>query len=139
MVNTLFLHSLLDSDKLTRPNFDSWYQKLKIILKHERILYILTDEAPEELTANAPHAARDSYMKWLNDRMTVHYMMRAAMNDELSRKFKDAQSEEIIQILNESFSTPNVIAQNLIQPTKAQNKKIKKKNRGIQNREEDSR
>ena len=31
--------------------------------------------------------------------------------------------------------TKNVIAQNLIQPTKAQ----KKKNRGIQNREEDSR
>ena len=28
------------------------------------------------------------------------------MNDELSHKFKDAQPEEIIQILNESFGTP---------------------------------
>ena len=28
------------------------------------------------------------------------------MNDELSRKFKDAQPEQIIQILNESFGTP---------------------------------
>ena len=28
------------------------------------------------------------------------------MNDELSHKFKDAQLEEIIQMLNESFSTP---------------------------------
>ena len=42
-------------------------------------------------------------MKWLNDRMTVHCVMRAATNNELSRKFEDVQSEEIIQILNESF------------------------------------
>ena len=28
------------------------------------------------------------------------------MNDELSYKFEDAQSEQIIQILNESFDTP---------------------------------
>ena len=27
------------------------------------------------------------------------------MNDELSHKFEDAQSEEMIQLLNESFST----------------------------------
>ena len=45
-------------------------------------------------------------MKWLNDCTTVHCMVRAALNDELSRKFKDAQPEEMIQILNESFSIP---------------------------------
>ena len=28
------------------------------------------------------------------------------MNDELSRKFKDAQPEEIIQMLNKFFNTP---------------------------------
>ena len=38
--------------------------------------------------------------------MTVRYVMRAAMNDELSHKFEDAQSEEIIQMLNESFGIP---------------------------------
>ena len=58
------------------------------------------------LTQFAPRAARDTYMKQLNDHMTVRCMMREAMNDELSRKFEDAQPEEMIQILNESFSTP---------------------------------
>ena len=106
MANTLTLCSLLDSDKLIEPNFDSWYQKLKIVLEHEKILYVLTDQASEEPTANAPGAARDIYIKWLNHRMTVHCMMRAAMNDEFSRKFKDTQSEKIIQLLNESFGTP---------------------------------
>ena len=49
---------------------------------------------------------RDTYMKWLNDRMTMRCMMRVAMNDELSRKFEDVQPEEIIQMLNESFDIP---------------------------------
>ena len=35
--------------------------------------------------------------------MIVHCMMRAAINDELSHKFVDAQLDEMIQILNESF------------------------------------
>ena len=89
MANILSLHSLLDSDKLIGSNFDSWYQKLKIILEYERILYVLMDEAPEEPIANALRATRDTYMKWLNDWMTVRYVMRAAMNDEFSRKFED--------------------------------------------------
>ena len=87
--NILSLRSLLDSDKLTGPNFDSWYQKLKIILEHKRILYVLMNVASEELIVNAPRAARDIYMKWLNDRTTMHCVMRVAMNDELSHKFKD--------------------------------------------------
>ena len=90
MANTLSLHLLLDSDKLIGSNFDNWYRKLKIVLEHERILYVFTDQAPEEPATNAPRAVRDTYMKWLNDRMTVHYVMRAAMNDKLSRKFENA-------------------------------------------------
>ena len=96
MANTLSFHSLLDSNKLTEPNFDSWYQKLKIVLEHEKIWYVLTNQAPEEPATNAPRAARDTYIKWLNDRTTVRCMMRAAMNNELSRKFEDAQLEEMI-------------------------------------------
>ena len=96
----------MDSDKLIGPNFNSWYQKLKIVLEHERILYIFTDEVLEESAANAPRAMRDTYMKWLNDRMTVPCMMRAAMNDEFSHKFEDAQPKENIQMLNESFDIP---------------------------------
>ena len=63
------------------------------------------DEAPKKSVANAPRVMRDTYVKWLNDQMTMHCVMRAAMNDELSYKFEDAQSEEIIQMLNEFFGT----------------------------------
>ena len=90
IANTLSLHMLLDSDKLTESNFDSWYQKLKIILEHERILYVLMDEVSEESAVNALRTTKDTYMKSLNNQTTLRCVMRAAMNDELSCKFKDA-------------------------------------------------
>ena len=90
MTNTLSLRSLLDSDKLIGLNFDSWYCKLKIVLKHERIPCVIMDPAPEESTVNACSTVRDTYQKWLNDRIAVHYIMRIVMNDEFSHKYEDA-------------------------------------------------
>ena len=49
MATSLSLRSLLDNDKLVGPNFGSWYWKLKIVLEHEWILYVIMDPAPEEL------------------------------------------------------------------------------------------
>ena len=33
--------------------------------------------------------------------------MQASMNDEFSQKFKEAQTEDILQVLRESFGTPD--------------------------------
>ena len=75
MASNLSLWSLLDSEKLTEPNFDNWYQKLKIILEHEWILYVIIDLTPKEPASNACGTIQDTYLKWLNDRITVHYIM----------------------------------------------------------------
>ena len=90
MSTNLSLRSLLDSDKLTGPNFDSWYRRLRIVLEHERILYVITDPAPEQPAPNVRGIVRDTYLKWTNDRTTVRYIMLASMNDEFSRKFEEA-------------------------------------------------
>ena len=63
------------------------------------------DFAPEVPASNADVMVRDTYQKWLNDCMTVHCIMRTAISDEFSCKFNDAQSKEILQILNKSFDT----------------------------------
>ena len=91
MATTLSLRSLLDSDKLMGLNFDSWYRKLKIILEHERILYVLTDPTSEEPALNARSMIKDTYQKWLNDRTTVRCIMLVAMNDEFIHHFENAQ------------------------------------------------
>ena len=63
MATTLSLWSLLDNDKLMGPNFDSWYRKLKIVLEHERILYVVTDLVLEEPAPNVKGTVRDNYQK----------------------------------------------------------------------------
>ena len=107
MSTSLSLRSLLDNEKLTGPNFDSWYRRLRIVLGHERISYVIIDPTPEVLAANARGPVRDAYQKWISDRTTVRCIMLAAMNDEFSRKFEEAQPDEILQKLKKSFDTPD--------------------------------
>ena len=90
----MLLRSLLDNDKLMGPNFDSWYRKLRIILEHERILYMINDPAPEEPSLNAHGTARDTYYKWFSDRTMVRCIILAAMNDKFNRIFEETQKQQ---------------------------------------------
>ena len=106
MATNMSLRSLLDSDKLKGPNFDSWYRRLRIILEHERIINVISDPAPEEPPLIAPRATRDAYQKYVSDRTTVRCIMPAAMNDEFSRIFEQTQPQDIIQVLKDRFGVP---------------------------------
>ena len=96
LFRSLSLRSLLDNEKLTGSNFDNWYRKLKIVLEHERIFYVIIDPAPEEPASNSRGTIRDTYLKWFNNCTMVRCIMRASMNDEFSRKFEEAQPEEML-------------------------------------------
>ena len=71
MATNLSLRSFLETDKLKGPNYESWFRKLKIVLEHERILYVIMDPTLEDPASNAHGVVRDTYQKWLNDRTTV--------------------------------------------------------------------
>ena len=108
MATSLSLRSLLDNDKLVGSNFDSWYRKLKIVLEHERILYVILDPAPEEPAVNACGTVRDTYQKWLSDRTTMRCIMLAAiMSDEFSCRFETTQPKDMLQVLEDTFGTPD--------------------------------
>ena len=109
MASNLSLRSLLDSEKLIGPNFNTWYQKLKIVLEHERIFYVITDPTPEEPAPNTQGTVWDTYLKWLNDCTMVRCIMGASMNDEFNQKFEKAQLEEMLQVLRDSFDTSDNI------------------------------
>ena len=96
------------------PNFDSWYRKLKIVLEYEQILYVLTDPAPKKPAPNAHSTVWDTYQKWLNNWITIHCIVLAVMNDEFSHKFENAQPQDILQILNESFGMPDDVERHKI-------------------------
>ena len=72
-------------------------------MEHDRILYVITDSAPEIPPANAQSLVRDTYLKWGSDRTTIRCIMLATLNDEFSRKIEEAQSDKILQKLKEYF------------------------------------
>ena len=65
------------------------------------------DPAPEEPAPNARGAIRDTYLKWLNDHTMVCWIMQASMNNEFCQKFKETQPEKMLQVLRDSFGTPD--------------------------------
>ena len=50
--STFTLRSFLEKEKLNGTNFLDWSRNLRIVLKHERKMYVLDNEIPKEPLAN---------------------------------------------------------------------------------------
>ena len=100
MATFLSLCSLLDNDKLMESNFGSWYRKLKIVLEHGRILH---------LRSQLPIHVEQSETLIRSGLVTtmVHCIMLAAMSDKFSCRFETTQPNEMLQMLEDSFGTPD--------------------------------
>ena len=47
-VRNLSLRSILEKDRLNHNNFMDWYRNLRIVLKQEKLSYVLDDHIPDE-------------------------------------------------------------------------------------------
>ncbi|KAI5407515.1 hypothetical protein KIW84_053681 [Lathyrus oleraceus] len=75
------LRSILDKEKLSGTNFLDWQQNLRIVLKHDKKLYVLEKPVPEEEPpSSAPKAERDAYKKHVDDANETACLMLATMN-----------------------------------------------------------
>ncbi|KAI5426663.1 hypothetical protein KIW84_032190 [Lathyrus oleraceus] len=78
------LRSILDKEKLSGTNFLDWHRNPRIVLKHDKKLYVLEKPVPEEEPpSSAPKAERDSYEKHVDDANETACLMLATMNSEL--------------------------------------------------------
>ena len=53
MSSNVNLRSILDTNKLTKPNFLEWLRNLRIVLKVEKIAYVLDEPLPKSLAIDA--------------------------------------------------------------------------------------
>ncbi|KAK9082227.1 hypothetical protein Syun_031868 [Stephania yunnanensis] len=83
--NPLSLRSILEKDKLSGTNFPNWFRNLRIVLKHERKLYVLDASILEDPPANATKAVKDTHSKHVNDSTDVACIMLATMVLELQK------------------------------------------------------
>ena len=48
--------SIMDVNILTKPNFLDWLKNLRIVLKRERLAYVVVEPLPESPVADAPES-----------------------------------------------------------------------------------
>ena len=61
MASSLSLRSILDSNKLTGPNYVDWLRNLKIVLSQEKLFYILDTPPLEPLGEDASQEEKTTY------------------------------------------------------------------------------
>jgi len=80
------LRSLIKKEKLSETNFIYWHRNMRIVLTHEKKLYVLDEPLPEAPLARAPAAQRNAYNRHLNDFVEVSCIMLATMTPELQKQ-----------------------------------------------------
>ena len=53
--------SIMDGNILTGPNFLDWLKNLRIVLKRERLTYVIIEPVPQCLAADAPESVQTVY------------------------------------------------------------------------------
>ena len=95
--NNHILRSILDKEKLSGTNFLDWHRNLRIVLKHDKKLYVLETPVPEEEPpSSAPKAEREAYKKHLDDANEAACLMLATMNSELQKQHENMSAFDMI-------------------------------------------
>ncbi|KAJ4822435.1 hypothetical protein Tsubulata_040870 [Turnera subulata] len=79
----LNLRSILDANKLIASNFTHWFRNLKIVLKSEKIAYVLDDPVPPMLKDDVPAFDQMAYLKHTEDSEDATCIILASMSSEL--------------------------------------------------------
>ena len=56
MSTNVNVQTVMDDKILTGPNFLDWLKNLRIVLKEEKIAYVITEPIPRSPTTNAPES-----------------------------------------------------------------------------------
>ena len=103
MSSTLSLWSILDAHKLTGPNFADWLRNLKIVLRVEKLEYVLNSPLPAEPADDAHNDEHVVYRKWIDDANVAQCIMLASMNIELQKHHEHMDAHTILTHLQELY------------------------------------
>ncbi|GKB10249.1 hypothetical protein Tco_0844172 [Tanacetum coccineum] len=95
--NNTTIRSIIQQEKLTGPNFTSWFQNLRIVLRSKGKLVHLEQPMTPLPYPIASQDARDAY-EALNDAQNeVACLMLGSMSPELQRTLKNYKAYDMIQ------------------------------------------
>jgi hypothetical protein len=76
---------LVEKEKLNGANFMDYYRNLRIVLRQEKIEYVLTKPYLDDLPAGSTTADYRAHEKRCDDAFNVSYLMLAIMSSDLQK------------------------------------------------------
>ena len=82
MLPNVNVQTVMDEKILTEPNFLDWLKNLRIVLKEEKIAYVIIEPIPGSPTADAPKSVQRAYKKHLVDSARAGLIIHTSMSPE---------------------------------------------------------
>ncbi|KAL8108572.1 hypothetical protein AgCh_024881 [Apium graveolens] len=95
--------SILDAHKLTGPNYADWLRNLRIVLRIEKLEYVIDSPKPTEPASDAHNDEHIVYRKWMDDANVSQCIMLASMNIELQKQHEHMDAHTILMHLQELY------------------------------------
>ncbi|KAL8135558.1 hypothetical protein AgCh_010263 [Apium graveolens] len=95
--------SILDAHKLTGPNYADWLRNLRIVLRIERLEYVIDSPKPTESASDAHNDEHVVYRRWIDDANVAQCIMLASMNIELQKQHEHMDAHTILMNLQELY------------------------------------
>ncbi|KAL8147776.1 hypothetical protein AgCh_005192 [Apium graveolens] len=95
--------SILDAHKLTGPNYADWLRNLRIVLRIEKLEYVIDSPKPTEPASDAHNDEHVVYHKWIDDANVAQCIMLASMNIELQKQHEHMDAHTILMHLQELY------------------------------------
>ena len=96
MLSIVDLRSIFDANKLIGVNFMDWLRNLRIIIKAERIAYVLDGRLPNSLVVDASDEDQKAYQKHLDDNVIAACILLASMSPELQKQHEAMTAHAIV-------------------------------------------
>ncbi|KAL8109813.1 hypothetical protein AgCh_025782 [Apium graveolens] len=103
MSSALSLRSILDAHKLTGPNYTDCLRNLRIVLRIEKLEYVIDSPKPTEPASDAHNDEHVVYRKWIDDVNVAQCIMLASMNIELQKQHEHMDAHTILMHLQELY------------------------------------
>ncbi|KAL8116072.1 hypothetical protein AgCh_022529 [Apium graveolens] len=103
MSSALSLRSILDAHKLTGPNYADWLRNLRIVLRIEKLEYVIDSPKPTEPASDAHNDEHVVYRRWIYDANVSQCIMLGSMNIELQKQLEHMDAHTILMHLQELY------------------------------------
>ena len=102
-MSSVNLQPILNDYKLNESNFEDWYLNLRIVLKHEKIGYVIEKPMPPLPPATASPEEMEAYEMHKADNDAATCIMLASMTSALQKQHEKIDAMSMILHLKEMF------------------------------------